>query len=139
MNRTFFRSYPRLLEDSYVLFLRWVISSTRRGYLKWDVKPGVIVTKARSMRLEFKTEETIRGRLSWNLFIVAEARAELFRATPRNRTSPNLPRPVVTLVNSLFRLVSKSLSRPIVRERKTKANENRPRPNGRVGKRTARN
>ena len=43
MNRTFFRSYPRLLEDSYVLFLRWVISSTRRGYLKWNVKPGVIV------------------------------------------------------------------------------------------------
>ena len=138
MNRTFFRSYPRLLEDSYVLFLRWVISSTRRGYLKWNVKPGVIVTKARSMRFEFKTEETIRG-TSWNLFIVAEDRAELFRATPRNRTSPNLPRRVVTLVSSLFRLVSKSPSRPIVRERKTKANENRPRPNGRVGKRTARN
>ena len=138
MNRTFFRSYPRLLEDSYVLFLRWVISSTRRGYLKWNVKPGVIVTKARSMRFEFKTEETIRG-TSWNLFIVAEDRAELFRATPRNRTSPNLPRRVVTLVSSLFRLVSKSLSRPIVRERKTKANENRPRPNGRIGKRTARN
>src|SRR6516162_1165117 len=138
MNRTFFRSYPRLLEDSYVLFLRRVISSTRRGYLKWNVKPGVIVTKARSMRFEFKTEETIRG-TSWNLFIVAEDRAELFRATPRNRTSPNLPRRVVTLVSSLFRLVSKSPSRPIVRERKTKANENRPRPNGRVGKRTARN
>ena len=138
MNRTFFRSYPRLLEDSYVLFLRWVISSTRRGYLKWNVKPGVIVTKARSMRFEFKTEETIRG-TSWNLFVVAEDRAELFRATPRNRTSPNLPRRVITLVSSLFRLVFKSLSRPIVRERKTKARENRPRPNGRVGKRTARN
>jgi len=106
--------------------------------LKWNVKPGVIVTKARSMRFEFKTEETIRG-TSWNLFIVAEDRAELFRATPRNRTSPNLPRRVVTLVNSLFGLVSKFPSRPIVRERKTKANENRPRPNGRVGKRTARN
>ena len=138
MNRTFFRSYPRLLEDSHVLFLRWVISSTRRGYLKWNVKPDVISTKARSMRFEFKTEETIRG-TSWNLFVVAEDRAELFRATPRNRTSPNLPRRVITLVSSLFRLVSKSLSRPIVRERKTKANENRPRPNGRIGKRTARN
>ena len=139
MNRTFFRSYPRLLEDSYVLFLRWVISSTRRGYLRWNVKPGVIATKARSMRFEFTTEETVRGRLSWNLFIVAEARAELFRATPRNRTSPNLPLRVVTLVSSLFRLVSKSVSRPVVRERKTKANENRPRPNGTVGKRTTRN
>ena len=119
MNRTFFRSYPRLLEDSYVLFLRWVISSTRRGYLKWNVKPGVIATKVRSMRFEFTTEET-RGRLSWNLFTVAEARAELFRATPRNRTSPNLPSRVVTLVSALFRVVSKSVSRPIVRKRKPK-------------------
>ena len=127
MNRTFFCSYPRLLEDSYVLFLRWVITSTRQGYLKWNVKPGVIATNARSMRFEFTTENTTSGRLSWNLFTVSEARAQLFRAAPRNRTSPNLPRNVVSLVSSLFLVVLKSVSRPIVRQRKLKANETRPR------------
>jgi len=108
MRRTFFRSGLRSLEDSYVLFLKWLITCTREGHLEWNIQPDVIATKTRSMRVAFATKETTRGKRAWNLFTVADARAQLFRATRQKGASFDLPRHVIALVNSLFLAVWKS-------------------------------
>jgi hypothetical protein len=90
--------------DSYLLFLKWLITSTREQHLHWDAKPNVFTTDTRSMRAEFETETSTHGNQTWSLFTVKDARAVLFRVAP-GTTISKIPLDVVRLVDTLFAAV----------------------------------
>ena len=44
-------------EDSYINFVKWLISRTEDGDLKWDLQPNLVSARLRAMVTQFATSK----------------------------------------------------------------------------------
>ena len=76
-------------EDSYINFVKWLISRTEDGDLKWDLQPNLVSARLRAMVTQFATSKCTDHLHYWNVFTVRGEKAELIRVS--SLSCGNLP------------------------------------------------